>query len=599
MSGFQLLQNYSPFGNLLVGLGGFLGLLGCGLMLVHRARLPHPWAVVVGTVLATLCFSLGCQTLGWLKIATSTTLTLWLAAWVSAGFVWMLRHIRSLPKLMSRLHPWQLLFLIPAALLLLMATSGSTKIDELYYHMLVPSRLVIDESLKFYQFPWQGAVPQMSFQIGLAPLHAIGFPNAGNVYSACFALLLSICAYSLIRQRNQSPFRASATAATLLIGMYPIVWYVTGGAHAFGDFAMSLAIVACTLQTSPPQHVRSWIWTGGLSILLVAAAASKVSLLPLAACLWTWHIFFQRPDSETTTRPSRRILAGAIPWLVFYAPSLLWTWSQSGSPFGPVLAGWFGDSAYDPERIANVLQSSREKARTFNNAVAISSMTGHSGAFWMLVACGCFLRHTSATLARFALLLQAVLIATVLPFDLRFLGGTHVALAILAGVNLRTPTFAQKISEGNRRLLILLLMAPWLGLQLYYQSPFLRYVTGQTTHEEFCRRYIAFYSDLLKVDRILPANASILVTGTRANSVYFPRRVFVRKNDVRGETPLFLFACNHGDSDLTDQIPSGYSVDEKIYENDHALLSASRIPGVPGKFGTVDVYRLLKPSRGR
>ena len=55
---------------------------------------------------------------------------------------------------------------VAVALNALVALAPSTKIDELYYHMLVPSRILSDSALHFYREPWQAAIlPHMIFQI--------------------------------------------------------------------------------------------------------------------------------------------------------------------------------------------------------------------------------------------------------------------------------------------------------------------------------------------------------------------------------------------------------------------------------------------------
>ena len=66
----------------------------------------------------------------------------------------------------------------------------SSKIDELYYHMLLPARIVADHGLRFYRLPIESAIlPHMTYQIFAAPLHALGFPDAPNVVSWLLSLM--------------------------------------------------------------------------------------------------------------------------------------------------------------------------------------------------------------------------------------------------------------------------------------------------------------------------------------------------------------------------------------------------------------------------
>lgn len=596
MSGFETLLEYSAFKSLLAGLVGYFGILGSGLLLTRSLRLPAPWDIIVGLVPGVLVFSLGCQLMAFLNAASRPNLAAWFLLWTGVGLWYLILRVKHGSSLWAIRNPWQLLFLVPVTLLVLTAACPSTKIDELFYHMLVPARVVADGTLTFYQFPWQAAVPQMSWQIGLAPLHAIGFPHAGNVCSALIAGTMACCCCSLVRQRGHSEFRASAVAGLTVVGMYPAVWYVTGGAHALGDFCMAFAIVACASpwQCSQAEN-QTWIRTTSISLLLAAAAATKVSLLPLAALLQVW-VLIRPPADRMRALNGKRVVAGLAPWMLLIVPLLVWTWQQSGAPFGPMFSGWFEKSVYDSDAMGGVLERSRAKARQLTSAVAVSSISGHSAAFWLLAIAGLFARQIPMTLSRCALMFQILLVATVLPLDLRFLGGTHVAIVILSGMNLPHHAVLRNVSKRGRRIVALVLLVPWFSVQLVYQLPFLGYMAGLKSHEDFCRQYIAMYDDFRRLDRILPKDASILSTGIRPNSIYFPRRILVRKVDVQGEHSLFLFACDLPRNQLDERVPAGYDIGEKVYGNEIALLVASRVPGVRGTYGRLDVYRLHRQA---
>jgi hypothetical protein len=74
----------------------------------------------------------------------------------------------------------------------LLAAAPSTKHDELYDHMLLPSRIVVDGALHFYLQPWLSAtLQQMEYQMAATPLYAMGYPDASNVVSWCIGLMLA------------------------------------------------------------------------------------------------------------------------------------------------------------------------------------------------------------------------------------------------------------------------------------------------------------------------------------------------------------------------------------------------------------------------
>ena len=231
---------------------------------------------------------------------------------------------------------------------LLIALAPSTKIDELYYHMLVPSRIVSDGALRFYREPWEGAIwPQMLYQISAAPAHAMGYPDAANVVSWGLGTTLLWFAWRVIHASAKPAIWSALWMGSLCVGIYPAVWSVTAGAHAMGDLAMATAIIAfCTRERllvtlSPPAYAAMF------SVLLLSASASKISLLPLSAvllCLGAWPLL--RPSQPKIVR--QVAIALAVPWIIFYCPIALWTWAQSGSPFGPVLADAFPVQSMPP-----------------------------------------------------------------------------------------------------------------------------------------------------------------------------------------------------------------------------------------------------------
>ena len=246
----------------------------------------------------------------------------WTLAVIGAATALVQVRVRFAIALPKR-YQWTLLLAIAivgtaVAAQLLIAIAPSTKIDELYYHMLLPSRIVSDGTLRFYREPWEAAIlPGMLFQISSAPAHAIGYPDAANVVSWAISITLLWFAWRIIRTEKTSNAWCALWIGSLCVGIYPAVWHVTGGAHAMGDLAVAAALIAfCTRESllvsvSPPAYAAM------LSLLVLSAATSKISLLPLCGALLCLGILPLLRSSEPRMR-GIVLAAIAIPWIILF-----------------------------------------------------------------------------------------------------------------------------------------------------------------------------------------------------------------------------------------------------------------------------------------
>ena len=382
-------------------------------------------------------------------------------------------------------------------------------------------------------------------------------------------------------------FRASLLTATLLVGMYPMVWYVTSGAHAVGDLAISSAVVAVSCRQLFPAETKSVTLTAMISFLLLAGGFTKISLLPVVLLIWltrAWQILKGSPNRKDCLT---ELLVLALPWVVFYVPVLVWTWTESGSPFGPVLAGHFGPSIYNVQEVQRTM-SSRDVGR-FPGWLNLFAYD-HSVLFWFFLTSFFFCRRIPRTVPIAAMLFQLLLLVALLPVHLRYLGGTQLAVVILGGVFV-----SDSWDRGAlKRFCAAALLVPWIALQAYYSWPFLNYVAGAVTAENHYRLYIAFYDDLIKLDRLLPPDATILVLGVRPNSFYFPREIYIRRSSIPTGRPAFAFVCDRSGDRLHSQLPPTHMLGNLIYRNDTAVREVSRVPGIPNRHGELQVFQLIK-----
>jgi hypothetical protein len=479
---------------------------------------------------------------------------------------------------------------------LLVAIAPATKIDELNYHMLVPSRIMADGALQFYREPWAGAIlPQMVFQISTAPLHAIGYPDAGGVVSWSLSITLLWFAWHIINESAKPVAWTYLWVTTLFIGLYSVVWQVTGGSHAMGDLATAAAIVALCLRRQLLAKLGPTIFAGMFSILLLSSASSKISLLPLSIALllfMSWSLLRSVGCQESW----RIVLAMLAPWVCLILPLALWTWWRSGSPFGPVLSEFFPSSVYDINLIQEELQSTRVSNQTPIMVVIRYALLNYSPLLWLGVL-GALVsselaKATRVTMASL-LILQVILIYLFLPYDARFLGGIHYGLLIIFASSATNRIQNLFISKRAFVLVAITLLLPWLGLQIFYARQFFRISLGLQPKEEFYERYIAFYRDYKKLDRILPKDAVLLVTDFRLSAVYAPRPVFMNPADLPQNKESFFFGSPSSISVFGDTSP-GYKLSETVYENSQAVAETHRTPGWPPVIEPLCVVKMVK-----
>ena len=600
MSSFLAIESYSPFLVLLVGITTYIGILGLGaaVMRIFQLRLPDPWSQVAAVLLGIQLLSLTVQLTGMTGLSSKVVLvSIWWCLIVIGGAGFWLYARPSIPVRPSDEHGPAILLRVIAAIAiaanLLVAMAPSTKHDELFYHMLVPSRIVADGAMLFYQRPLLGAVwPQMIFQISTTPIHAIGFPDAGNVVSCALGLTLIWFAWRIINESAKPAGWARLWVAVLCAGLYSVIWQVTSGSHAMGDLAMAVAIVAyCRFRQMlgkvDPVHL-GWLF----SILLLSAAASKVSLLPLSsAMLLAVGVPLFRVISRE--KASHLAVALAAPWLIFYLPIASWTWWNSGSPFGPILSDVFPNSIYDVNVVDNIFREIRESLRLPDRL--ISTFAIYSPLLWVGVigslTASDLSRSARVTVASF-LVLQCVLILMLLPYDLRFLGGIHFGLMIVFACHATTK---MQVLLSRKRFLgfaATILLLPWLGAQVYYAREFFRVSLGLQSPVEFCEKYVAFFADYKKLDRILPKDAVILSMDYQLSPVYAPRPIYMSAADLpRGRKAYFIGDAGNG---TLGEVVSGVRLGDVVYRNARAVVQTFRMPGKLPEVEPVFAAEILK-----
>lgn len=484
---------------------------------------------------------------------------------------------------------------------LAVALAPSSKIDELYYHMLVPKRIANDGILRLYRLPIEAAiVPQMQYQISLSPAYALGAPEAGNVLSLSYSIVLGLFVIGLLREHTGNESLAALGGMGCAVGAYQTVWHTTEGPAAVGELALVLALCGVLW----PKSLRSSASPMRYGLLLVAAASlaasTKISLWPICAVvslLAAWNTF---GEMETAKRSLLRASVALSPWALMQFPLMIWTYHESGSFWGPVMANVFRPSVFPPE-ILKIL----DQTRVVNQAGLLSNMKYASVELCPLIFVGlivtvwqAFRKDRASLLITGLLVFQGALILWQLPYDFRFLGGLIyfpliAAITMLASGGTNTSDPGKVSSLGTRVVALrswiaLFVAVPWLAFQMYYARPFAETTLGILTRHEFRERYVALTQDYDALEGILPADAILYVANGRIPLFYAPRPVVLTPLDLHEMGPVYRLTL----LELPSKQPFGEATldcGDVVYANSRAIVETYRLPGTHPKIGTVTV----------
>ena len=596
MTSFLSLSAYSAPVVLLLGLSTFAGCMGLGLLLLRllRAELPAPFAQVVAVLLGLQATSLAVQIVAMAQAATPTILiVLWGVSLAGGAVGWLFcRPVRGADALPAIPKTALVIAAVAAGLNLLAAVVPSSKIDELYYHMLLPARVVADHGLTVYRAPIESAVlPQMAYAFFAAPLHALGYPDAPNIVSWMLSLTLVWLGWNVLRQRGIADTVAYCLVAALLVGAYPMVFHVTGGSHAFGDLSLATAVVALVLAEKLLIACGPARFAFMVSLLAWSAASAKVSLVPVAGAVALLAIFFASRTSRAGAAWVRILAAAVAPWLILGAPLMVWTYLRTGSPFGPLLAGPFGESLFRPEVFAEFAESTRIANRSPLAAVLFDNLAGYSPLVWVGAIGALISGATPLSVRRWGAVLligQCLIIAWLLPYHARFLGGLQYGLAICFALYL-----PPQIAAWRRltTIAVAIGIVPWMLGQAAYTRQFAAMTFGLEDRSAFAHRYVAFFDDFTKLDRLLPANAVLLATDSRPPAVYAPRPMVFDLADVPPGREVYVFSV--GLPNAADY-PAPYALGSEVYANPTAKQTVFRRPWAAPETGELHVVRLIR-----
>ena len=580
-----------------------LGIGNLAVWLLGLRTLPWHWRVAFAAVLGQASVNLLVQSL--LLSGESSALRLRLLGW-SAVAVGLLGYLLAFGRDVGRSRWFEFrtnkflkaLLLLVWLVNLIVVLAPSSKIDEVFYHMLVPKRIAADGGMNFYRLPIEAAiVPQVQYEISLSPAYALGAPEAGNVLSFSYSVVMGLFILGFI----QDVTLALLGGLGCVVGLYQTVWHTTEGAAAIGEMALLVAVCGL-LWPATLRRFQGPVQYGFLVVTAASLAAStKISLLPLCtivSLLAAWKVY---REIKGVLRAA--LLAGIVllPWALMHFPLMVWTYHESGSFWGPVMANRFGPSVF-PAAMLQALDQMRKvnQPGLLPNmryaAVELSPLVlvGIIFTVWTAVRGSC-----TAGLAITLLLFQGVPILWLLPYEFRFLGGllyipliaTVVLFSSSDGDSSQPTTltpFGKRV-VALRNWIAITAAVPWLLVQMYYARPFAEVVAGVTTRREFRERFIALTRDYEILNKVLPADAVLYIANGRVSLFDAPRPVVLTPLDLRQRTSIYRLTLKDLPEKEVLTENSILNCDQTIYLNDNAIVETYRIPGKVSKTGSVTV----------
>lgn len=485
---------------------------------------------------------------------------------------------------------------------LAVALAPSSKIDELYYHMLVPKRIATDGKLQFYRLPIEAAiVPQMQYQISLGPAYALGAQEAGNVLSLSYSIVLGLFVIGLLREHTGNESLAALGGLGGAVGVYQTVWHTTEGPAAIGELVLVVAV--CGILW--PKSLRSFASPMQYGLLVVTAASlaasSKISLWPISAIVSLLAVWNTLREMDPAKRSLLRASVALSPWILMQVPLMVWTYQQSGSFWGPVMANILRPSVFPPDMLKIL-----EQTRVVNQTGLVSNMKYAGVELCPLIFGGlivtvwqAFRKDRVSRLIIGFLVFQGALILWQLPYDFRFLGGL-IYVPLIAAISTLARTEANPSEPGtvsalgarviaHRNWIALFLAVPWLAFQMYYARPFAETTFGMLARHEFRERYVALTKDYDALNSILPADAVLYVANGRIPLLYAPRPVILTPLDVHEIGPVYRLTLLQVPSKQSFGASATLECGDVVYTNPRAVVETYRLPGTHPKIGTVTV----------
>ena len=592
MIGFSHISNWQagiiPLLNLFIGSFFFFCLIGFGrfLMKALRIEIYEPWDLVCRLILGIFSLSLINQIIAIFNSANNVTYSILFIFFTIFG-VCELKNIQIMRIKFEKINliPLIILSLIFISRFLL-AIIPSTKMDELYYHMLFPSRIISDNALNYYHFPWESAIwPHMHYQFISTPFYSLGFPESVNIITISVFITFVYIASFLVYKSTQNINLSLWCAVLISSGLHSTVDLITNASTSLLILSAgtSLIILSKPAEYLPSSNLKSF--SIFFSLLFIGIIGSKISMAPIAILL-IFIFFITTKKYWSSYQFKNAFFFFLVPIIIFYFPLLVLTWIKSGSPFGPILSSLFyvEDVILDPlTDLAN-----NKIGATGLKELLIALLTKWSTLIWIgwLILPHQKIDSEAKLKLTIVFLAQFFIIWAFLPDRPRHFGGFQYCALIICFTEL-IPSFYERYKKYSI-MIFLLFSIPWLALDFYYSLPLISKAFSNA--DTFKKEYIPMHVDFMEIDKLIEKNAQLLISpNIRLNSFHSPRDVYMYKGDIIDKNrPTYLIS----DDSLDKKIIKNYNLEKLIYENPNANLYCRRRPGYSCSKRPLKVYRI-------
>jgi len=205
-------------------------------------------------------------------------------------------------------------------------------------------------------------------------------------------------------------------------------------------------------------------------------------------------------------------------------------------------------------------------------------------------------------------------ILLLLPKEIRHFGGIQYPLLASGLAAAASRWVGRARSPATLAWVGVAAVLPWTVLAVWIATIYLPFATGRISSQEFLRRYAGLQSDYEQLDKLLPADAKLLVGRSQSDSTqyawyarapiyYAPRSVLFRTSDVHEQDDVYLMFVGvdaegtHGRIPFDPRLPPGYVLGQTIYSNAAARFYPSRTPGGTAGTARLEVVSLLRTAK--
>ena len=606
---------FTPLFTLVLGLITFFSFIGVGkyALSLIKSDFPSPWDHLANLVVGVFLFSFSYQVLAYFKYNKFLSLSIFLIFIVFGLF--KLKKYFKIKNILNKndfSNNKLLLIIIIFSIIIniLISIAPSTKIDELAYMMYFPSRIIEDQVLNFYHAPWEASIiPHMTFQLIALPFYSLGLVNTLNVISFFIFLSFIFSLGMIIKFLTNTATLSYLFVSTSIVGLYVSTNLVTSASNSLMILCTGSCLLLITLYKTKKINISIKNYILLCSIFSAGMLFSKITLAPLTLLVFIFvliDIYYSRDFKNLIFFPI---------FFLFILPSILWTWAESGSPFGNLGIQFFNNNfslsdpfltklLFDEETFTKIISDPLVRSlsgtlgfRNFVNELGLSVIFWSPIIFISFILCAINFNKFSCSNKLFFtfFIFQLTIIFLFLPYKIRHLGGIqYLPLVMYLIYATNTWDYLHKL----RTFIIFIFIVPWLLIQIVYSIPLVSINFGIGDKESYYKKYIAFYDDYSILDKITEKNSEILVVGTRVNAFYSPRKiVYDTKNFGSQEgKDLYLFLVKEGvDEDYEYKISEDklkLLEEYKIYENKKAVLHTFRNPLADHKIGKLEVYKI-------